>query len=139
MPKQDEIVLEAKSEQRKNSKRVTFAALRDKNRSETEIKLTLGEDEVTMLFRALGAKEWDRLIDKHPPTTVQKAEGNSFNPDKFGPALMSKVCIDPDMTATEWSQLWTSDDWSRGEITDLYTSALKLCNQGLDIPFIATD
>lgn len=131
--------LEAQTAQREESQRVTFAMLKSKARSEEEILVTLGGEQFPMLYRAVGAQEWDALISNNPPNTEQKADGHSFNPDKFGPALLAKTCIDPKMTMKEWTVIWNSPDWSRGEITDLYTAALRLSNKGLDIPFTDKD
>lgn len=139
MPKQSEEELKSKDEQRKESKRLTFDMLKEKSRTEEEVKVVLGGQEHTMLFRAVGAKEWDRLISKNPPTTEQKADGQAFNPDTFGPALLAASSVDPDLTVKQWSEIWNSDDWSRGEITDIYSAALRLSNKGLDIPFSEID
>jgi len=139
MPKQSQKALESQTAQREDSKRVTFDMLKEKSRVEEEVTIKLGDKELTMLFRAVGAKEWDRLISKNPPNTEQKSEGHSFNPDTFGPALLAATSVEPDLTVKQWSEIWNSDDWSRGEITDIYSEALKLANKGLDIPFTDND
>ena len=91
--------------------------------------------ETTMLFRSIGARDYDRLLAKHPPTTEQRAEGNSYNINTFGPALLAMVCIDPEMSAEQAGEIWNSSDWGRGEVMSLFSAAVELCNKGLDIPF----
>ena len=144
MPKQSTDELESRSAQRSKSNRATFDLLKSKPRAEKEVAITIpdadGEDnEVTMLFRAIGSQEYDKLLSKNPPNTEQKADGDSYNVNTFGPALLAKVCIEPDMSMKDWQSLWNSDDWNRGEIMHMFATAVGLCNKGLDIPLTATD
>lgn len=124
--------VEAAEKQRQASKRATFDKLLKKPRVQKEVSLNLpsGEDteEITFLFRALGAQEYDKLIDKHPPTTEQKLDGAAFNIDTFGPALLAEVCIEPEMSFEEFKTIWDSPDWNRGELMHLYLEAMNLCN-----------
>ena len=141
MPKQVTKAEEARqrSQQSEESKRATFASLKSKPRAEREVLLRLpnedGEyEEMSMLFRAIGSQDYDKLLTKNPPTQEQKAEGGSYNVNTFGPGLLSRVCIDPDMSVKEWSEIWNSPDWNRGEMMQLFLVAVELCNKGLDIP-----
>ena len=139
MPKQEETVLEAKQAQREDSKRATFAKLKNKRRQEKEITVDLTDEdgvseEVTMLFRAISLPSYDKLLNDHPPTTEQKAEGNTYNLDTFGPDLLSRVCVDPSLSLKEWKEIWTSSQWNRGEIMQLFFAAVEICNKGLDVP-----
>ncbi len=132
---------EAKEAQRQASKRATLDMFKAKKRSERELKVILpgedGPEEVTMLFRALGFKEYDDLIAAYPPTMEQKADGEPFNTDEFAPALLHAVIVDPQLEITDWKEIWNSDVWSRGELQQLYSNALGICTKGLDIPFTA--
>lgn len=132
--------LQAKDAQRAASKRATFDRLAQKRRAEREIRVNLAAegaepDEVVLLFRAIGAKEYDDLLAKHPPNAKQKVEGASYNIDTFAPALIAKVCVDPEMSYEESKSLWDSEEWSRGEVMTLFGNAVELCNQGLNVPF----
>ena len=135
--------LEAQSAQREAAKagnRATFEQLVKKRHLEREVPIKIpGDDgepvEVTMLFRAIGARDYDRLLGKHPPTTEQRAGGNSYDINTFGPALLAKVCVDPEMSEQEAQTIWNSADWGRGEVMSLFGAAVELCNKGLDIPF----
>lgn len=142
MPTKAETVA-ARQEQSKESKRATFELLKSKPRAEREVTFLMdtaeGKEEVTFLFRAIGSVSYDRLLTKNPPTTEQRAEGASYNVNTFAPALLSAVCAEPEMSATQWSEIWNSPDWNRGEIMQLFVSAIELCNQGMDVPFFGND
>lgn len=135
---------ESRAKQSAASKRVTFDRLSKKGRAEREVQVQLpdgegGTETLTLLFKAVGAKEYDRLLSAHPPTAKQKLEGATYNLDTFGPALISAVCVDPELTFEEAKALWNSEDWSRGEIMTLFGNAVEICNQGMDVPFTAGD
>ena len=139
MPKQDAEEVTRRSKQSEESKRATFASLKSKPRAEREVLLRLpnedGEyEEMSMLFRSIGSQDYDKLLTKNPPTQEQKAEGGSYNVNTFGPALLARVCVDPDMTMKQWTEIWNSDAWNRGEMMQVFLAAVELCNKGLDIP-----
>lgn len=122
-------------------KRASSALLTSKRRVEKEITIAVpgdGEDgegeEWTLLFRAIGSAEYDRLITKFPPTADQRREGMSYDVDRFGPTLLSKVCVDPVLTVEDARAIWTSDEWNRGELGALFTAAVEICNRGFDLP-----
>lgn len=126
-------------EETKKATRATFAKFKAKKRVEREVELEINGEPVTMLFRAIGSTEYDKLIAKAPPTYEQKAQGANYNIDMFGPVLLSRVCVDPSMTKDEWTEIWNSDNWNRGEIVQMFYIATELCNRGFDIPFTESD
>lgn len=127
--------LEAQTKQRAISRRATLEQLRNKKRAEREIFVRLSADEepVSFLFRALGGQDYDKLVTKCPATTEQVAQGGTYDPERFAPMLLSRVCVEPALDEAEWKELWTSTDWSRGEAGDLFFAAVQLCNKGLDV------
>lgn len=132
--------VQARQKQSDASKSATLAQLKGKKRASEKFTIFVEDDdgeqaEVELHFRAIGATAYDKLVGKHPPTTEQRAEGNSFNLDTFGPALIAECCVDPEMSYADAKELWTSPDWSRGEVITLYKHAVDLCNRGMDIPF----
>lgn len=138
MPTQESAAQAARATQRAASKRATVDLLRSKRRAEREIKFALTTEtgktqEVTLLFRSIGSVQYDELLTKNPPKTDQKAEGASYNIHSFAPALLSKVCVDPEMTPEEWTEIWNSEAWNRGEVMQLFFAAVELCNQGMEI------
>lgn len=139
MPSAVEKELQVKDAQRAASKRATLDRLTKKRRAEREVTLELDGEEVSLLFKAIGAKEYDDLLAKHPPTAKQKVEGAVYNIDTFAPALIAKVCVEPEMSEEEAKAIWDSTEWSRGEVMTLFGNAVEICNAGLNVPFTAGD
>lgn len=108
---------------------------------EVTLKLS-GEDgsvhEVFIRLKALGSQAYDDLLAEHPPTAEQKKEGSTYNADTFAPALIAACAVEPSMTTSEAKQIWTSDEWSRGEVTELFFACVEVCSKGLDVPFTET-
>ena len=129
--------VEARAQQRNNSKTATLDLLKGKKRQQDTFKIWVDSSEVEMTFQAIGAIEYDKLVSKHPPTTEQRADGAAFNLDTFAPALIAAVSSDPEISLSDAKEIWNSNDWSRGEVITLYRKAVDLCNRGLDIPFNA--
>lgn len=130
-------VLEAQEAQRQVAKRASLDLFRNKRRPQQEFTFALdigaGPEKYSMLFRAVSSKDWDYLVTTNPPTKDQQKDGMTYNPDTFGPAMLSRVCIDPVMNESEWNELWTSPEWSKGELQEIFWSAVGLCNRGLDV------
>lgn len=99
------------------------------------VHMNLGDERYSIRVKALGAKAYDELLAKHPPTKAQKAEGGVYNMDTFAPALLTECMIEPEISKEEATELWTSPDWSRGELLDLFFSCVEVNNKGLDVPF----
>ncbi len=124
-----------------NTKRAaTIADLKGKPRRKQIVTIDIpdasGEiitHEITL--RAIGAKRYDQLVDQCPPTAEQKADGANYNPDEFGPRLISACSYDPEITVNDAVDLWNSEDWSRGEILSIFQAAVQVCSKGLDVPF----
>jgi hypothetical protein len=130
----------ARNKQRENSKAATLDLLKSKSRASTEFSLYFtnedGEQvEVTMKYQAIGMREYDKLVSKHPPKAEQRMEGASFDIDTFAPALIAAVCVEPELTEADAKEIWNSPAWSRGDLMVLFRNAVELNNRGLDIPF----
>lgn len=138
MPSQDAKVVEARQEQSKAAKRATLDLLRSKKRQEKELKLLVNGEELSFLLRAVSAREYDRLVTDCPPNIEQRAAGASFNINKFAPTLLAHVVAEPEMSADEWTELWNSPDWNRGELMTFFGEAVDLCNTGLSLGPTAT-
>lgn len=93
------------------------------------------EEKVELVFQAIGAEEYDRLVASCPPTKQDKADGLSYDLDKFGPRLLSAVSYDPLLTVEEAQAIWNSEMWNRGERMALFSAAIEVCTKGLEIPF----
>lgn len=125
--------LETQNEQRKAAKRATFDTLKGKKRTEREFEIELNGERVSFLFRSIGATAYDKLLTRFPPTREQQADGATYDQDRFAPALLSQVSVEPTLTEEEWREIWTSDEWNRGEVGILFWTAVELCNKGLEL------
>lgn len=96
-----------------------------------------GAHELTLKLKAVGSQAYDDLLAAHPPTAEQKREGNTYNADTFAPALIAACCVEPAMSEKDAVTLWTSSEWSRGEVTELFVACVEVCSKGLDVPFTA--
>lgn len=131
---------EARQKQSEASKAATLDLLKGKRRASETFSVYLTDEdgnkqEVELTYRAIGAVEYDKLVAKHPPTSDQRVEGASFNIDTFGPALIAKCSIEPEMTEKDALEIWNSPDWSRGDLMVLFSHAVELNNRGINIPF----
>lgn len=136
----DAKVVEARKKQSNESKRATLELLKAKPRATMEFSIYITDEdgekqEVTLKYRAIGARDYDKLMAKHPPKTEQRAEGQAFNMDTFAPALIAACCVEPEMSKEDAQMIWDSEDWSRGDLMVLFRNAVELNNRGIDIPF----
>lgn len=119
----------------------TFDHLRKKRRRERVVQIPYVDDDgedvtLEMRLRAISSRQYDKLIADHPPTPKQKEQGNIYNADTFAPALIAAVSLEPKLSVEQATELYNSDEWSSGEIGGLFMEAIRLCNIGLDVPFI---
>jgi len=138
----DAAVVEARQQQSKNDKLATLDLMKGKSRAKKTFSLYLKDDngeeqEVSLTFQAIGMKEYDKLVSKHPPKAEDRVEGASFNMDTFAPALIAACSVDPEMEESDAKEIWDSPGWSRGDLMVLFREAVDLNNRGLDIPFNA--
>lgn len=127
--------LETREGQRKAAKRATLAMLEGKKRLEDEVVVRIPgvEEPASFLFRAISRTDFDSLVDEHPPTKVQQARGDNYNPDTFAPALLARVVAEPKIDEADWARFWKSPDWSTGELGGLFLRAVSLCNSGFEL------
>lgn len=108
-----------------------------------DVEMTVPDDSgtpvtLTISLQAIGSSAYDELISKHPPTAAQRKENAAYNVDTFAPALLAQCMTSPVMTEDEARELWTSDQWSRGELMQMFMSCVEVNSAGLDVPFTAT-
>jgi hypothetical protein len=115
------------------------ALLLGKPKSRLTFKLYLGDGddkfEMEMTVEALSMKDYDKLIAKYPPTDEERARGMTYELDKFAPALIAACLVEPDMTLTQAKQLWTSENWSRGDVEGIFTKVLEINHRESTVPF----
>lgn len=129
----------AQQEQSKASRKATLDLLRSKRRRTKTISLDINGQEAEFVFHALSASELDKLQAKYPPTAQQKLQGLAWNSDTFPPALVAACLQEPEVSAEEMVEIWTSGEWSTGELSTLFNTATALCMEGMDIPFSVSD
>lgn len=125
--------LEQKTAQRAEAKRATFELLRAKPVKRQTFTCKIGDETATFVFEAIGGVRWDRIVQKHPPTTEQRAQGAAYNPQTLGPALLAACCKDPAGDEHDWAEIWNGEQFSKGELEELFWTAFNLCQGGLDI------
>ena len=91
------------------------------------------EDSIEFVFRNIGRKAFDKLIDDHPPTDAEKKEleksgGNpdqlQWSPNSFPQALVTASIVHPKLDREEVEELWDDDNWGGDELTQLFYTAL---------------
>lgn len=118
----------------------TVDSLLKKKRRESTVTIPTQDDsgadiELQLRFRAISSVDYDNLVAAHKPTPAQAKEGAAYNIDTFAPALIAAVSLEPKLTVEDATAIYTSPDWSGGEVTGLFIAALQLCNAGLNVPF----
>lgn len=128
----DPAVLEAQNAQREGARRATFEAMKSKPRAEDDFTVLIGGEPMSFLFRSIGGKSYDKLIDECPANMDQMARGEQYDEEKFAPELLARVCVEPEMAPKQWQEIWASPDWSRGERMNLFGRAVTVCLKGLE-------
>lgn len=122
---------------------VSFADLMAKPVRTLSFPVVLADGEgtrtLTMKYRAIVAKEYDRLLEANPPSAKEKAAGAIYHLDTFAPALIAAVSAEPRLSIEQATALYENPQWSGGELSTLFYNAQRVCNTGLDIPFNARD
>lgn len=92
------------------------------------------EDSVEFVFRSMGRKQYDALVDEHPPSEASRKDAlkQGGNPDQlpwdpytFPPALLAASIVSPALTHEDIMELWESNDWSGNEMSELFSAALE--------------
>ena len=127
----------------KTRRPATFEDLRRKPPRTKDVILAVPDSDGNVIeyiftMRAIGSKAYDVLVSVYPPTAEQKKEAMTYDPDKFGPALIAACSVTPSLTPNEAKELWESDAWSRGEVMALFVAAVEVNSKGLDVPFTET-
>jgi hypothetical protein len=90
-------------------------------------------EEVSLKFKAIGNTRYDQLVIDHPPTSRQKKDGHSYNMTTFAPALLAVTCAEPKMSEEDWTEIFESEEWNRGELANLFMQAVMVNTQGLEL------
>lgn len=100
------------------------------------VEVVLADDQkVSILFKAIGSKAYDDLLAGHPPSAKDKEDGGVWNADTFPPALIAACSVEPKIDEESAVAIWTSEDWSRGELMDMFMKVVSLNSEGMNVPF----
>lgn len=97
------------------------------------LRAAVDESTVRMVFRSIGAKAYDELVDRHPPTDedheeIQRILGSAarapYNGETFAPALIAASLCDPSLDLADVQAIW--EGWNREERTQLFNAALSV-------------
>lgn len=107
-----------------------FAALEAAKEALSAAEEGVRKASTTIVFRSIGRKAYEALVDSHPPTDEQNAlhvkendgQPAPYNGDTFPPALISASAVSPLIPLEDALQMW--DEWNSNELVDLFTSAL---------------
>lgn len=108
-----------------------------KKRRTKKVTLELDGDQIELEFGAISSKKIDELYSANQPTAEQRIKGMAFNPETFNPALVSACAIEPKISEEDATEIFTSENWSTGELSFLVEICSDLCLQGLTAPFSA--
>lgn len=128
----------ARNDQSVRDKKSVLDQLKNKKRRRDTLRLELNGESIEMVFEAISYKELDALQAKHPPTQDQRIAGAAFNRNTFPPALVSACSVDPKISEADARDIWSSEEWSSGELNTLFDTVSALCMKGLDVPFTET-
>jgi hypothetical protein len=131
-------IQQARNDQSVRDKKNVLDQLKNKKRRRETLTLQINGDTVEMIFEAISYKELDALQAKHPPTQDQRIAGAAFNRNTFPPALVAACSVDPKINEADARDIWTSEEWSTGELNTLFDTVSGLCMKGLDVPFTET-
>ena len=92
-------------------------------------------DGVEFVFRSIGRKAYDRLVNEHPPSNKAKNEAEKqgedpknlqWDPYTFPQALVAAAIIHPKLDLDSVEEIWESDDWNGNELQALFYTALSV-------------
>lgn len=90
----------------------------------------VAEASVVLVFRSIGRRRYDEMVDEHPPTDEQQEKAKEqggvagYNPATFLPVLISESLIEPLLTLEQVNALW--DEWNNAEVMALINAAIEV-------------
>jgi hypothetical protein len=109
--------------------------LKKKRRIEDR-EITMDGDQVQVKIQALTQQQLDDLYSHHQKRRNKDVDNAlGANSETFPPALFSLSILDPKLSDDEWHDIWTSPDWSPGELGHLLDLVMNVTTRGFDPPF----
>ena len=96
---------------------------RDKKAPRKVIEVKMNDKKtVEFTFRGIGRKTFEDLTAAHP----SKEDGQLWDGDTFGPALVAASCEIPAMSEANAVALWDDPEWTFYECDQLFAAALSV-------------
>ena len=101
-----------------------------------KIMVAINGEQSEITVAALPEKVVRDLRAKHPPISKDDKNANiPYNSATVPPDLLAHSVVDPALTYEEWLDIWGSEEWSLGELRELYDKTFSVTTAGFDIPF----
>lgn len=90
------------------------------------------------VFRGIGRRAWERLVDDHRATKDQQDKHRranpktgplEWNPETFPVAAVAASLVEPSLTAADVQEIWDDPDWNDAELGSLFFAALEANQQ----------
>lgn len=101
-----------------------------------ELRPEVEEQIIEFVFRSIGRRKFEELVDQCPPTKAQKTEANKkgeeepgWNHDTFPPTLIAAAVVSPEMSEEDAFEMWDDDDWNQAELVSLFLASLAVNQQ----------
>lgn len=89
------------------------------------------EQTVTLRFRALRRHDWEALKSAHP---AREDKDEPFNVDSLAPALVAACMYDPDLSPSEFDDLW-DDALNDAQRDEVFGAAWSANTEATSVPF----
>lgn len=106
-----------------------------KTRKTKKLPVAINGEQLEVEVIALSEKETRALQADHPPAKEDRDRGGLWNEKTFPPALCAAAITSPKLTVEEWTEIWNSDEWSHGELRELFGEVYSTTLDGFDVPF----
>lgn len=97
------------------------------------LEAELTKNETAFTFGAIGQKAWRLLLDKHGPSTQDRAEGYEFDPVTFPVAAIAASAVDPEMSEDDTDRLYELLNFGQWQM--LWSACLAANVEGTSVPF----
>jgi hypothetical protein len=96
------------------------------------------DDVAAFVFRNIGRRAWEELVDEHRPTEDQQRKHRkanpsagrlTWNPESFPIAAVAASLVEPKLSLAEITELWDDEDWNDAELAALFFGALEVNQQ----------
>lgn len=99
------------------------------------IPIVINGEQLEITAKALDEKTLRDIRAAHPPRKEDKDNNLPYNVATFPADLLTHSVVDPVLTLEEWKEIFSSSEWSLGELRELYDQVFEITTSGFDVPF----